>query len=88
MNNKELIERIAAGLRQIKTPPDFFLFIENHSLLELNMICGIPILFSCFINKKYLYDQIPVLPMWKKEKNYSIIMKEFRKGFLEYNFKK
>jgi len=70
---QELREKIAAGLRRCKTPPDFLIWVCNKydAVPDEPSILGIPVLF---VNHNVAYhpwgdSDLPFIPCWKDERN-------------------
>ena len=81
MTETMLIEKIAAGLRAMTTPPDAILYAKDlDSPLIFESICGIPILVTAFIRSESETDFIPLfrnqeISAWNERKL-------FEEGFL------
>lgn len=68
MDQKELIQAIASGIRRMNYPPDFLLFIDTYSdvYTDLSQICNIPIIRCGYMNTSSQMDTIkcPFVPCY------------------------
>ena len=77
-----LIEHIAAGLRQLKEPPDFFIFQECTRRPDgLESVCGIPVLYTYWLINAKTKGNVPVLPLWKNPGRYVSELAKFNAGY-------
>lgn len=88
MNRREMIEKIASGLRRMNTPPDFFMVYpqdEDNFEWDEETILDIPVLYCSWEYlrfKPYGDVECPFIPcfkqMPKKDESYA-----FGRGYLE-----
>jgi hypothetical protein len=80
-----LKEKIAAGLRRCKTPPDYLVFIcRNETVFDESSILGIPVIFAnCnVVHSPWGDSDLPFIPCWVKEKN-CVESINFERGYNE-----
>jgi len=88
MNKKEIIEKVAAGLRKMDIKPVAFIFNDycQDWTYDDNEILGFPIFHSCFISlyESSIVDECPFLPLFDKEfSNINYQINLFTKGYDE-----
>ena len=85
MERKEIIERVAAGLRKMDTKPDFLLFIDNKTdfTWDEDTICGVPVLHTILaVNNDYDGDDFFFHPAFNNESvKMEMQIRYFQKGF-------
>jgi hypothetical protein len=83
---RELIERVAAGLRRMDNKPDFLLYLKDD--VDLERICDIQLLFGDGLLVHLSGDadnaDCYFLPIWKDNKNHFMDTFHFFKGYEEY----
>jgi hypothetical protein len=86
MTNYEIKERVAAGLRRLKIPPDYLLLCDG-ALEEgceefPSVICGIPVIYSAFISA-FGNCCLPMLfcPVWATSGCYNVERRCFEDGY-------
>jgi hypothetical protein len=83
MKQKEWIERIAAGLREMTQKPDFLLLSGN--LYTFESICNIKtITTSLGVTSGYDGDSFNVFPCWINDGDYEMDIYYFQKGYTNY----
>ena len=81
---QDLIEKVARGLRAVNKKPDAFLYVSHHEFTwDEPLIMGIPVFHSSFIVNTSTDDDIPFIPLWKNESDYTLTRKKFNDGFME-----
>jgi hypothetical protein len=91
MEKKQIIEKVAAGLRSMTTPPDYFVIIENEDVYwDEDTICNIPVLHTgCYAISFHPWSdtECPFIPMWKKNETKNAIqyfaMADFGRAYYE-----
>ncbi len=70
MTKREMINRVAAGIRSCNEPPDYFIFVDNEAV-EWNdeCICNIPVLYSSYkirhMDNHNVTHESLFIPVWK-----------------------
>lgn len=83
MNNK-FNQKVAAGLRNMEITPDAFLFAPNNDEMFGNLsILGIPVFKSALIINTTSDLDIPFIPMWLDDCDYTIQRAMFNSGYEE-----
>jgi len=91
MTNEEqtriIIEKIAAGLRRMGKPPDYFVFIGTEEDWDRSVVCGISVIYCPYqflMFRPYSDEDCPFIPCWKntEQKNEYDVYK-FGKGYYE-----
>jgi len=92
MTHSELIEKVAAGLRRMAKPPDYFLLVgapvddDPYGIAwTVDGVCGIPTVNSAFINNTMTDVDIPFIPVWNDIGIWDAMSEctQFNKGFEE-----
>ena len=67
MKEKELIERVAAGLRAMKIEPDALIILNFHLdfYIDKKSICGIPVFYSTNLKNIITDEDVCVMPLFK-----------------------
>ena len=86
---REIIERIAAGLRAMKMKPDAFVFIDAMSADDMTwderMVCGLPVFHGQgFLPPHYGSESTdcPFVPVWHEAQRDSLVAsKQFVSGY-------
>jgi len=87
MKQKEWIERIAAGLRNMNIQPDFILL--NDPFYTFENICNIKtITTSVGVTSGYDGDSFNVFPCWINDGDYRMEVYFFQKGYTEFTVDK
>ena len=89
MNTREYIEKVAAGLRRMSSPPDFLLFCSDNEeeLIEIDTICNIPVLYSAMVLNTRNID-VDFIPLWKNREDYVLEVSYFNHGYLEEGYRR
>ena len=86
METKDIIEKVAAGLRRMKNKPDYLLFMQFHAqdwVWDFETICGIPVLYTDeFLHRDDDRD-CPFEPCFLKQRAYMSDIYDFRRGYEE-----
>ncbi len=85
MEKREIIERVAAGLRKMNVKPDYLLYFDEKIdfAWDEETICGIPVLHSTnSVNSGYDGDDYFFHPIFKTETK-SMEVYYFQRGFKE-----
>jgi len=83
MNYTEIKERVAAGVRGMKEPPNAFLFVPTATgVEEISEIAGIPIFYTPFIYNTTIDDDVPFIPLWKEPGDHILDVRAFNNRFL------
>ena len=84
-----VIGKTAAGLRRMQNSPDFLLFCgaDITWTWDEKEICGISVLYSCFIQNRMTDADVPFIPLWHNPKHGqdSMDRKRFNEGYEEYS---
>lgn len=87
---KQVVEKVAAGLRCMNEKPDYFVFIPNGAWTwDLSEILGIPVIHCRwqFLNfRPYSDIDCPFLPCWREEKECESTY-QFGRGYCEGGIK-
>lgn len=86
MDKKQMIEKVAAGLRRMNTKPDYFLWLLSLSgdyVWDEEQICGITVIYTSSSLTTSESD-CPFHPCWKNEKDYILEVSRFKIGFEDY----
>jgi len=87
MNQKKIIERVAAGLRRMGKKPDYLLFLKFHikdeSVYDNEKICGIKVIHTDECLSRNDERDCPFYPLWDSEGNYDMDVYYFRRGYDE-----
>ena len=76
------IEKVAAGLRNMKTKPDAFLVVEQEGWCwDKGKILGIPVYHTEFVYNNMTDSDIRFIPLWNSEGDYIIERKRFNDGY-------
>ena len=81
MNNAEIKEKVAAGVRRMKEVPDAFLLVEGIEWGAYEIV-GIPVFYTPFVHNTTTDDAVPFIPLWKEPGSHVRDMRAFNKGFL------
>lgn len=80
---KEYIEKVAAGLREMKQKPDAFLFCSNGEITwDEPTILGIPVFQSALILNTSTDEDVPFIPLWENNGDYSLSRRQFNDGYI------
>ena len=79
MNYKK---KVAQGLRTMKKEPDAFLFINIEQAWDESAILGFPVFHSAFIANPMTDDDVPFIPLWQDESDYTLERKRFNDGYV------
>ena len=86
VDNYQVKERIASGLRAMDISPDFLLYCGDDHEDDINFkddrICGIPILYSEYIHNTMTDDDVPFMPIWDINVYYGAVRKQFNEGYV------
>ena len=83
MNRKDIIERVASGLRRMDNKPDAFVFAKELDWVwDEEKILDIPVLHSHIPPIEDSRD-IPYIPLWNKQGEYSMEVHNFNRGYEE-----
>ena len=69
MNRQKIIEKVAAGLRRMVTPPTGLVFIDNSDYgWDDETICGLPVyhVSDIITFRPWGDEDCPFLPFWKQ----------------------
>ena len=87
MNKRDIIERVASGLRKMDIKPDMFVYNNTDDTWDDDDICGIPVMnssnFKLYAEGSLTYE-CNFLPTWKRD--YLTMWKDldyFYKGYDE-----
>jgi len=84
MNDRKIIEAVAAGLRKCEITPDAFLNFIDVSFIDRKELLGIPVFHTELFHQSYSDYSIPIIPIWKNEFSELSIWKiRFEKAFIE-----
>ena len=87
MDQKEIIEKVAAGLRRMEKKPDYLLFLKFHvkdeTVWDNEEICGIKVIHTDEVLHSNDEKDVPFFPCWKNEGDYSMNTYRFRRGYEE-----
>jgi hypothetical protein len=84
-----IIEKVAAGLRNMKKKPDAFLFCDGQEDWTWDQIdiCGIPVFHTgAMIDAKWStsIEDVLFIPIWNKEDDYTRDRKLFIEGYNDW----
>ena len=82
MNNAEIKEKVAAGVRRMKKAPDAFLLTVDGIEWGAYEIMGVPVFYTPFVHNTTTDEAIPFIPLWKEPRNHVRDIRAFNKGFL------
>jgi hypothetical protein len=87
----EIKERVAAGLRRLKTPPDYLLLCDGDMKESQPIpckICSIPVVYSAFVYAPSCYAITMLFcPVWTTPGYYTLERKAFEDGYEEWEKK-
>ena len=85
MNERATIECVAAGLRRMDNPPDYFLCESggDEYVWGKSKICGIPVLHGGIITNTTVDLVVPFIPVWKLPGDYIVDQSQFNRGYAE-----
>ena len=73
-------EQVAAGLRRMRTTPDFLLYCGGEEDLAKE-ICGSPVIYSALVSNTTSDLDIPWIPLWSAAGDYILERKRFNEGY-------
>ena len=80
---REYIEKVAAGLRVMEQKPNAFLFCSNgETTWDEPTILGIPVFHSTLVRNTFTDDDVPFIPLWRNDGEYSSSRRQFNDGFV------
>jgi len=87
MDRREIIEKVAAGLRRMEKKPDYLLFLKFHTkddyVYDNEEICGIKVIHTDEWLLRNDDKDCPFYPCWNQEGDYSNEAYTFRRGYDE-----
>ena len=83
ITERNLVEHVAAGLRCMKTRPDFFLVFDPDFPCDSGQVCGIKVLYGNNIYTASSAD-LPITPVWLGPIFYNPDVKRFEEGWEGY----
>jgi hypothetical protein len=83
MTQQIWIEKIAAGLRNMNTTPDYLLLSDPP--FAFPEICGIPTISTYIgVTQGYDGDSYEIFPCWLSDGDYSMEVYNFQKAYTNY----
>ena len=83
-DRNEIIKSVAGGLRRMDIKPDYLLFCgEEDWCWDEEKILGIPVLHSALIRNIMTDSNVPFIPLWNVEKEYTGQRVRFNRGYEE-----
>ncbi len=83
LNKREIIERVAAGLRRLSKEPDAMLWMRNDCKWVDSSIMGIPVFYNdtlkCALSES-MVDGMPCVPLYRTEKEYAVEIARYCEG--------